>query len=49
MNALRWSRVFGDTMFAAGAVTFVIAVLKVTIGSRAAKTTASTESAIAAG
>ncbi len=48
MNALRWSRVFGDTMFAAGALTFVVAVLRMTVGSSAAKTTANAESAIPA-
>ena len=32
MNTLRWMRVIGDTLFSAGAVAFVIAVLKLTRG-----------------
>ena len=32
MDTLRWMRVFGDTVFAAGAVAFVIAVVKLTRG-----------------
>jgi nitric oxide reductase subunit B len=37
METLRWLRVVGDTVFAAGAVVFVIAVLKMTLGKRAVK------------
>ena len=32
MDALRWMRVFGDTLFAAGAIAFVVAVGRVTLG-----------------
>ena len=31
MNALRWSRVFGDTLFALGALTFVAVVARITM------------------
>lgn len=34
MDALRWSRVFGDTIFAIGALAFVLAVVTMTIGKR---------------
>ncbi len=38
MDTLRWLRVIGDTVFAAGAIAFVIAVAKMTIGkARSAK------------
>jgi len=42
MDTLRWMRVVGDTVFAAGAVTFVVAVAKLTLtrGSRAKADTA---------
>jgi nitric oxide reductase subunit B len=36
MDTLRWLRVIGDTVFAVGAVAFVVAVGKVTLGRRAA-------------
>jgi len=32
MATLRWTRVFGDTLFALGAVAFVVAVARVTLG-----------------
>jgi hypothetical protein len=32
METLRWTRVFGDTLFALGAVAFVVAVARVTLG-----------------
>ena len=37
MNTLRWMRVIGDTVFAAGAVSFVLAVARLTVkrGTRA--------------
>jgi nitric oxide reductase subunit B len=37
MNGLRWMRVLGDTVFAAGAIAFVIAVARLTAGRSAAK------------
>ncbi len=46
MQTLRWLRVFGDTTFAFGAFVFVIAVLRMTIGRRAARK-ATPDSAIA--
>ncbi|HEU0035228.1 MAG TPA: nitric-oxide reductase large subunit [Kofleriaceae bacterium] len=38
MNTLRWLRVIGDTVFAVGAITFVVAVAKITLGKRHAGT-----------
>jgi nitric oxide reductase large subunit len=32
MDALRWMRVVGDTVFAAGAIAFVVAVARLTLG-----------------
>jgi len=32
MDTLRWLRIFGDTLFAAGAVVFVTAIARVTFG-----------------
>jgi nitric oxide reductase subunit B len=32
MDTLRWMRIFGDTLFAAGAVVFVAAIARVTLG-----------------
>jgi nitric oxide reductase subunit B len=37
METLRWMRVFGDTLFALGAVAFVLAVGRITIGGRRQK------------
>ena len=37
MDTLRWLRVFGDTIFAAGAIAFVVAIAKMTIRRRAAR------------
>ena len=37
MNAIRWSRVFGDTIFALGALAFVLAVARMTIGTKRRK------------
>jgi nitric oxide reductase large subunit len=34
MNTFRWLRVIGDTVFAAGAITFVVAVARITIRRR---------------
>ena len=39
MDTLRWLRVIGDTVFAAGGVVFVIAILKITLGPRVAPVT----------
>lgn len=43
MNTLRWLRVIGDTVFAAGAIAFVIAIARLTITRRRARSTASDE------
>ena len=42
MATLRWLRVIGDTTFAVGAIAFVIAVVRMTRGSRASATIEST-------
>jgi nitric oxide reductase subunit B len=39
MGTLRWLRVIGDTTFAIGAFVFVIAVLRMTVGRKAAGAT----------
>ena len=49
MDALRWMRVVGDTVFAAGAIAFVVAVARLTLGrarSAAPKRDADTDAAI---
>jgi nitric oxide reductase subunit B len=47
MDRLRWMRVLGDTVFAVGAVTFVIAVAMLTLRRAPAKRTADPEVAVA--
>jgi nitric oxide reductase subunit B len=37
MNGLRWMRVLGDTVFAAGAIAFVVAVARLTASRAPAK------------
>jgi nitric oxide reductase subunit B len=43
MDTLRWLRVIGDTVFAAGAIAFVVAVARLTLTRRRARSTASAE------
>jgi nitric oxide reductase subunit B len=45
MNTLRWMRVIGDTVFAAGAIAFVVAVARLTIGRSRTRSTVAEESA----
>ncbi len=40
MDTLRWMRVFGDTVFAVGAILFVVCVMRMTLGRHVAATAA---------
>jgi nitric oxide reductase large subunit len=48
LHRLRWLRVIGDTVFAAGAIAFALAIVRMTLGRRRASVEADSESAMPA-